>query len=294
MTAFSVSSFATSAFWTGAADDGNWSNINNWETANGNAIVPASAPGAGELATFDESKGATVAYPTTNIPVSVGSPVNVTATSNGAAATVSLPAMTIGTLIVNNGGSANNVLLQFSGPLGVKTAVTVQTTVTSGTAKLDLNGNTLSGVNGDVADVTVDVDAVNAGAAEILDTAALSVEAINITVDVAGDDTAKLTSGGTITATGAILIQSGAAGGDATLTASGNINGTSLTLDSQAAAGVPTLNIQTFDLTLSGALTFDEGAAANGDPAFSSTNSTISVGSVVADTTAISLSNRRL
>ncbi|MCH8295340.1 hypothetical protein IH992_30010, partial [Candidatus Poribacteria bacterium] len=289
MTAFSVSSFAANATWNGSVNQ-DWANVSNWDGP------PVSAPGPGETATFDETKGSIGnGYPITNIPESTSNPVNVTVTNTGAAATVTLPSITIGTLLVTNNGQATNTLLQFSGPVKVKTAVTIQTTATAngGSAKLDLNGNTLSGVDSSVASLTIsaaDTAGGNTGDAELLDTGTLIVGAITVTSTGASTGETKLTSGSDITASGATLISASTdANGDATLTASGNFSGTSVAITSTG-AGTPTLNIQTFDLTLTGAFTFTEAAAGNADPVFSSSNSTVNVGSLVINATTVSLS----
>ncbi len=110
-------SFADNSTWTGGGTAGDWSDVTNWDDDANPGNAPAAAPGPGEQATFDETSGN--GYPTTNVPTDA---LNVVAESTAGNATITLPAMTINVLTMDNNNTANTVLLLFSGPVVVNTS----------------------------------------------------------------------------------------------------------------------------------------------------------------------------
>ena len=265
---FTSSTFADSAFWTGAIDQ-DWNKTGNWETSNGSATAPASVPTVGQTATFDDTTGN--GYPVTNIPAGV----NVTATTNGAAANlIALPLMTIDTLLVDANESGVDVTLTFTGNVTVTTGTTVRSTASDANAGLALGGNSLLGGGNVTVTTSSDAEAnlTNAGAMTVGD----------LTVSVTGTATANATAtqaSGAFNASGAVTVTStGAATGIPTLNVSSGsgFSAASLTITSSAGPfAAPTLNVGANDVAVTGNVTITDTGIS---PVFTTASSFITIG----------------
>ncbi|MCZ6679991.1 MAG: hypothetical protein O7E52_22390 [Candidatus Poribacteria bacterium] len=253
MTAFTISSFAADGTWDGGGSSGDWSDAVNW-------VGDTAPPVAGETATFNETSGN--GYPLTNIPTDA----NVTVTSAGATATVQLPSMNIKNLTVTGHATAN-VNLTFSGDVTLSgtTGTTIQTAGggATGNVTVSLSGNSLLGGS----PLTVQTLAAAVGSATLSNVGIVSVSTLTIDANGTVTGSATATASGTLTATGASTIDVTANAGAAKLTCNSDFVGTALTISSTAGTGIPTLEMLSNTLDLSGTLTF---ADAGGNPALTS------------------------